>query len=379
MRRCTPLKQHPYCNNHIKFYNKKCSLLIILLLFAFTLTGCSGTIYKIEPEGRGDSSEKVIVNVKPGEESTKAEEVKNSDDSSSTDATSDSESEISEDTNSSTVENSEQNLSQDISDSSSDTTEKANELVESLFVNQFSSVVDFDLQVSIDELDNTSTSWTFSRNPDHLPVRAHNTFDITRYGGYYIKNTNEKVVYLTFDQGYENGFTPKILDVLKDNNVKAAFFITGDYIKRAPDLVVRMAEEGHIVANHSVKHPEFPTLSESEIFDELTELADSYEALIGRKMDPFFRPPAGKYSERVLYLTRKLGYRTIFWSMAYKDWLINEQPGKEVAYQHVLDNYHNGSIILLHAVSESNTEALDSILKDLIALGYRFGSLYELE
>lgn len=358
---------------YIKFcINKKRSAKYILFIWMLTLilSGCNVTLYKIQPEGKNATNDKVTVNVAPSEENT-TEPVNDSGSNSTSNTTTD----MSTDT----VVVSDSTTTVDDGTLSEDVSSDADQVVEELFINQFSNDIDFDIQIPIEELDNTNTSWSFKRNMDHSPVTAYNSFDISKYGGYFIKATDEKVVYLTFDEGYENGFTPKILDVLKDNNVKAAFFITGDYIKRSSDLVKRMADEGHIVGNHSVTHPEFPTLDETTIYNELTGLADKYESLVGKKMDPFFRPPAGKYSERILYLTRKLGFRTIFWSMAYKDWVTAEQPGKEAAYQHVLDNYHNGAIILLHAVSESNTEALDSIIKELKSLGYRFGSLYELE
>jgi len=348
------------------------SVCVILLI-----SGCTGTLYKIEPENKKNTTDLVTVDVKPNSEDasndkptdvideTLLTEERNDMESTATDAS---------------VEPSDTNENSDVeNDLNSENNAEINQRVETLFVNQFSQDIDFDRLIPLEELDNTSISWSFKRTTDHSPVTAYNKFDIAQYGGYFIKPTDEKVVYLTFDEGYENGFTPTILDVLKENNVKAAFFITGDYIRRSPDLVQRMADEGHIIGNHSMRHPEFPTLNDTELFTEITELAEKYEALTGKKMDPFFRPPAGKYSEQVLYLTRKLGYRTIFWSLAYADWDTKNQPGKEVAYQHVIDNYHNGAIILLHAVSESNTQALDSIIKELIAQGYRFGSLYELE
>ncbi len=233
--------------------------------------------------------------------------------------------------------------------------------------------------MDVSELDNTDTGWSFKRNPDHEPVTGYYNIDISLFGAYFINNVDEKVVYLTFDEGYENGYTTPILDTLKANKVKATFFITGDYIDREPELVQRMVDDGHLVGNHSENHPKFPELTDEELFYEIASLGDKFLALTGREMDPFFRPPSARYSERTLYLTRKLGYRTIFYSMAFKDWLVDDQPGKEGSYNHVMDNYHDGAIILLHAVSESNTQALDDIIKDLKALGYRFGSLYELE
>jgi peptidoglycan-N-acetylmuramic acid deacetylase len=250
-----------------------------------------------------------------------------------------------------------------------------------IFANQFGVEDAYDLELDPNQLDNTSTSWSFRRNSEHNPVTGYYDVDIERYGTYFINEdaADEKVVYLTFDEGYEYGFTPTILDVLQENKVQAAFFVTKYFIDKEPELIQRMVNEGHIVANHSNSHPEFPTLTHDEVYDELKTTNDRFKEVTGQDLDPFFRPPSGKYSERTLYLVRKLGYRNIFWSMAYADWDVNNQPGKDVAYNHVMDNYHNGAIILLHAVSESNTQALDDILKSMKDEGYRFGSLYELE
>ncbi len=243
----------------------------------------------------------------------------------------------------------------------------------------FRDQTEYDPDISEDELSSEAQSWGFKRNKEHLPVTAYYKVDLPRYGTYYLGNTEEKVVYLTFDEGYENGFTPTILDILKEKQVKAAFFITGSYLKHNPELVKRMREEGHIVANHSQTHPDFTTQTDEQVIAEVGQVAEAFQELTGTEIDPFFRFPSGRYSERALYIVRKMGFRNIFWSMAYKDWEVNNQPGKEYAYQHVMENYHPGAIILLHAVSSSNTEALADIISGLDEAGYRFGSLYELE
>ncbi|NMA82479.1 MAG: delta-lactam-biosynthetic de-N-acetylase [Epulopiscium sp.] len=221
-------------------------------------------------------------------------------------------------------------------------------------------------------------SWWFKRNKEHLPPGAQQEIEIAKFNTYYLGDTAEKVIYLTFDEGYENGYTAQILDILKENDVQAAFFVTQPYVKQNLDLIQRMVNEGHVVGNHSVTHPNLTEKNDDQVKEEIQGLANYYEEVIGQPIAPFFRPPAGYYSERTLQITQNLGYKTIFWSMAYKDWVVDEQPGKEVAYQHVMDNHHPGAIILLHAVSKSNTEALDQILKDLKAEGYRFASLYDL-
>jgi peptidoglycan-N-acetylmuramic acid deacetylase len=238
----------------------------------------------------------------------------------------------------------------------------------------------FDYNINPDTLDNTSIGWSFKRNQDHSPVIGYNEgVDLEKYGAYYKVDTEEKVVYLTFDEGYENGYTPQILDTLKANNVIATFMVTKSYIENNLDLVVRMKEEGHLVGNHSVNHLSLPDLTDEEIEYEIKENERYFEEQTGYEMDTFFRPPEGVFSERTLCLTRMLGYRTIFWSMAYADWDTSNQKGAEYAYNHVMENYHPGAIILLHAVSESNAEALDDIIKSLKEKGYRFGNLYEVE
>lgn len=228
------------------------------------------------------------------------------------------------------------------------------------------------------KLSNDLKSWWFKRNNEHLPPGAQSEIDLSKYDAYYLGNISEKKIYLTFDEGYENGYTSKILDILKENNVKAAFFVTKSYIKSQPELIKRMVDEGHVVGNHSVTHPSLPSKNDEEVKYEITETARYFEEITGKDMDPFFRPPAGEYSERTLQITKDLGYKTIFWSMAYKDWDVNDQPGKEAALKHVVDNHHPGAIILLHAVSSSNTEALNDMIQYLKAQGYDFASLYEI-
>jgi peptidoglycan-N-acetylmuramic acid deacetylase len=227
-------------------------------------------------------------------------------------------------------------------------------------------------------LSNNKKSWWFKRNSDNLPPGAQSEIDIAKYDAYYLGNTNEKKIYLTFDEGYENGYTNEILDTLKEHDVKAAFFVTKPYIKSQQELVKRMVNEGHLVGNHSVSHPSLPDKTKEEIEYELNETARYFEEITSSNMPLFFRPPAGEYSERTLQITKALGYKTIFWSMAYKDWDVNAQPGKQAAYEHIVQNHHQGAIILLHAVSSSNTEALEDIIKYLKDNGYTFSSLNEL-
>jgi len=240
----------------------------------------------------------------------------------------------------------------------------------------------FDMTIDTATLSNDMQSWSWRRNTDHEPVEIYSTFspdELKALGTYYMVDTEEKVVYLTFDEGYENGYTESILDTLLAYNVKAAFFVTKTYIESRPDLVIRMKEEGHIVGNHSATHPDFTTLTDEEIETELISTADTMAELTGYDMDMFLRPPEATYSERTLYVARRLGYRNIFYSIAYQDWLVDDQLGAEAALDHVMTNYHKGAIILLHAVSSSNAEALGDMISELQALGYRFGYLYEVE
>lgn len=228
-------------------------------------------------------------------------------------------------------------------------------------------------------LSNEKNSWSFRRNNEHLRPMGYTSIDIEKYDAYYVEETEEKVIYLTFDEGYEYGFTPAILDTLKEKDVHAAFFVTKPYIESNQDLVIRMKEEGHLVTNHSVTHQSMPDLTDEEVIWELKETERYFEEVTGYTMDPFFRPPMGEYSERVLYLTKEEGYKTVFWSIAYMDWLVDDQPGVDYVYNHFLDNHHKGAIPLLHAVSESNTEALGDVIDAMRDKGYRFGSLYELK
>lgn len=225
--------------------------------------------------------------------------------------------------------------------------------------------------------------WFFKPNKDNKPATVPEDIDtlINKYSTYFLGDTSKKCIYLTFDEGYENGYTGKILDILKANNVKAAFFVTAPYIKQNEDLIKRMEKEGHLVCNHSDHHPSMAATAlkgEENFKKEFTVVEDLYKDLVGKDIPKFFRPPMGKYSELSLYYTEKLGYKSIFWSFAYNDWNRNKQPDPSNAKQKILNHAHNGSIMLLHAVSKTNTEILDSVLKELKQQGYEFKTLNEL-
>ncbi|OPJ57501.1 delta-lactam-biosynthetic de-N-acetylase [Clostridium oryzae] len=196
---------------------------------------------------------------------------------------------------------------------------------------------------------------------------------------YYVGDRTKKELYLTFDEGYENGYTSPVLDTLKKQNVKAAFFVVKPYIDTNKELVNRMAKEGHLVCNHSWHHPSMAKISDMDKFtSELREVENTYKETTGLEMPKFFRPPMGKYSELSLNYTKQLGYKTIFWSMAYFDWDVNKQPDKQQAMEKLLKRTHNGSIILLHTVSKTNAEILHELINKWKAEGYTFKTLNEL-
>jgi peptidoglycan-N-acetylmuramic acid deacetylase len=228
---------------------------------------------------------------------------------------------------------------------------------------------------------NTEFNWYFvPRIPNSTPDPPKESYSLLEgTDSFYVGDTNNKVLYLTFDEGYERGNTSEILDILNELKVPAAFFVVKPFIDTQPELVKRMVDEGHLVCNHSSHHPSMPTVTDQNKFNsEFTEVEESYKALIGENMPKFFRPPMGKFSKNSLDRTKALGYKTIFWSFAYKDWLIKHQPDEKTAIAKIEKGAHPGAIILLHAVSDTNTKILKTVLTDLIDQGYEFKSLNEL-
>lgn len=228
-------------------------------------------------------------------------------------------------------------------------------------------------------------SWWFKRNADHMPSGAQEEIDIAKYNAFYKddsvmqKSVPDKVIYLTFDCGYENGYTEGMLDVLKKHKAPAAFFVTQTYIRDNVAITKRMKEEGHIVGNHTITHPNLSEASLDKIMEEILGCQDYMKEATGYEMDLFFRPPKGEYSEYLLKAAQDLGYATIFWSMAYLDYDVNRQPSVEHVIEHFQKYYHPGAIPLIHNVSSANAGALDTVLTNLEQEGYRFGSLYELK
>ena len=202
---------------------------------------------------------------------------------------------------------------------------------------------------------------------------------LSKYDAAYLGNTQEKVLYLTFDAGYENGCTAQILDALKEKNVKAAFFLVGNYMEKNPDLVRRMVEEGHIVANHTMHHPDMSKIEDKAAFaKELGDLENLFREITGKELPKYYRPPQGTYSQKNLELAKELGYKTVFWSLAYVDWRNDAQPTREQAFEKLLPRSHNGAVVLLHSTSQTNAQILPELLAQWISMGYRFDTIDKL-
>jgi len=201
---------------------------------------------------------------------------------------------------------------------------------------------------------------------------------IRKHGAIFLGDTSKKELFLTFDNGYENGNTVKVLDVLKAKQVPAVFFLTGHYIKDQPELVKRMAVEGHIVGNHSWSHPDMTQISNEKIKAELEKVQEAVEQVTGNKEMLFLRPPRGIFSDRMLAASKELGYTNVFWSIAYKDWDPKEQRGWNYAFDKVVSQLHPGAVILLHTVSKDNADALAEIIDHARKQGYEFKSLDQL-
>ena len=225
-----------------------------------------------------------------------------------------------------------------------------------------------------------SYGWGFNKGKNGQPADAGPKFEnmIKKSAAIYKGDPGKKEIYLTFDNGYENGYTGDILNVLRRQHVPAAFFITGHYLKTAPELVVRMVKENHIVGNHSWTHPDMSRSSDEVIRQELRRVKEETEKLTGQQTMNYLRPPRGVFNERTMAVAKKEGYTHVFWSLAYRDWVVDQQRGSKYAYDEVMKQIHPGAIMLLHTVSKDNAEALDSIITDLKKQGYVFKSLDQL-
>jgi len=223
-------------------------------------------------------------------------------------------------------------------------------------------------------------SWGLSfREEGVAPIGSAGRDALKALDAAYVGDTGEKVIYLTFDAGYENGCTEQILDTLKAHEVSAAFFLVGNYLEKNADLVRRMVREGHTVGNHTMHHPDMSKLTDQTAFAaELTGLEDQFREITGEELPKYYRPPQGIYSEENLKMAKDLGYRTVFWSLAYVDWNNDAQPDKEAAFSKLIPRIHNGAVVLLHSTSRTNAQILDELLTRWKDMGYRFGTLEEL-
>lgn len=223
-------------------------------------------------------------------------------------------------------------------------------------------------------------SWGLSfREQGASPIGSAGVDQLQKYDAAYLGNTTEKVIYLTFDAGYENGCTAQILDALKKHNAPAAFFLVGNYLEKNPDLVRRMVAEGHTVGNHTMHHYDMSRISDPAAFQkELEDLERLYEQTVGESMEKLYRPPQGIYSEENLRQAKSLGYKTVFWSLAYVDWKNDDQPTAQAAFNKLLPRIHPGAVVLLHSTSKTNAAILDELLTRWEDMGYRFAPIQEL-
>ena len=228
----------------------------------------------------------------------------------------------------------------------------------------------------------TETSWGLSFREEGAPPEGNASAEyLSRFGAYYIdeKGARDKTIYLTFDAGYENGNTEDILDVLKEKDVPAAFFVVGNFVEDEPEILRRMEAEGHIVGNHTMTHPDMASIADIDEFrGELTELEEAHKAVTGKEMKKFYRPPRGVYSENNLKQAQDMGYTTVLWSLAYEDWYENDQPTREEALNLLNKRIHPGAIVLLHSTSKTNARILGELIDGWREKGYKFESIDKL-
>lgn len=227
---------------------------------------------------------------------------------------------------------------------------------------------------------NQADNWGLGFGAEGTQPTGNVTADeLKKYNAWYVGDKSKNVIYLTFDCGYENGNTEPILDALKKHNAKATFFVVGHFLESAPDIVKRMEAEGHAVGNHTYHHPDMSSISDMTSFQkEMDDVASLYQAVTGKEMIKYYRPPQGKYSTKNLEMAKELGYHTFFWSLAYVDWNVDDQPTKEEAFDKLLTRIHPGAIVLLHSTSKTNGEILDELLTKWEEMGYTFAPLSEL-
>lgn len=233
-------------------------------------------------------------------------------------------------------------------------------------------------EVKLESIDSSQKDWYFKSNNNERPIFPDYVKEYIKNYSIYVMGKEEKVLYMTFNCGYEyNNYTLDILEILKEQEIKAAFFVTGGYVKNNPEIVKKMINEGHIVGNHGYTHATLTNLSNDELIKEFENLRVEFKNITGEEMSKYVRPASGIYSENILNISSQLGYKTVFWSLAYKDWDTSDQPGKSKAYSQLINHVHNGCIVMLHTVSKSNKEALKEAIIKLKEDGYIFKSLDE--
>ncbi|MGD7046090.1 delta-lactam-biosynthetic de-N-acetylase [Jeotgalibacillus proteolyticus] len=222
-----------------------------------------------------------------------------------------------------------------------------------------------------------SLNWGFKRGQNGEQAEAGAQYNelLKKYDSVYRGTTKEKVLYFTFDNGFENGYTEKILDVLKEEKVPATFFLTGHYLTSAEPLVKRMVKDGHKIGNHSWGHPNFSTLTEDQMKEEWRKVKEKTTELTGQKEMPYLRPPEGVFNEETLKVAKEEGYTHVFWSVAFVDWYADKPRGADYAYSEIMKQIHPGAVILLHTVSPDNAGALQRVIQDLKKQGYSFEDL----
>jgi len=224
---------------------------------------------------------------------------------------------------------------------------------------------------------NQPIHWGFKKSQNEIPPEAGAQYDqiLAKHGAFYKGDPKSKIIYLTFDSGYENGYMPKILEVLKKEKVPAAFFVTGHFLNSQPELSKQMVEEGHIIGNHSWSHPDFTAVGDAKIREELQKVRIKTKEVTGQKKMKYLRPPRGVFSERTLQIAKEEGYTHVFWSLAFVDWNVNQQKGWQYSYNNIMKQIHPGCVLLLHSISKDNADALEQAIKDLKKRGYKFKSL----
>lgn len=236
------------------------------------------------------------------------------------------------------------------------------------------------MQTAINSSVLNGKSWGLSfQNEGSTPNGNEAKDELKNNEAYFVGDEQSNVIYLTFDAGYENGNMEKILEALKKHNVVATFFVVGSFIDSNKELVQKMEAEGHIIANHSFSHPDMSAMNKEQFTEEITKLEEKYKSVTGKDLVKLYRPPQGKYSDETLFYAKELGYKTIFWSLAYVDWYDDKQPTKEEALDILTRRIHPGAIVLLHSTSRTNAEVLDELLTKWEEMGYSFGVLTDVQ